>query len=120
MGVSERQQFPPCRNPWQYYPTDGEADLQFRMFSTLLSVVLLSAYLGWLVARPVPLLPNWMGALGSAAAVGYATTLTDSTGDLLRYLGYAEAHAAGVLADTAEEVQVSVTTFEKGLAFAWW
>lgn len=105
--MSERQPFPPCRNPWQYFPAQGEPDLQFRMFSTLLSMVLLGAYTGWLVVRPVPLLPNWLGALGAAGAVGYATTLPDGTGDLLRYLGYAAAHAAGVLLDTAEEVQVS-------------
>jgi hypothetical protein len=110
LGVTERQPFPPCRNPWQYHPVPGEPDLQFRMFNTLLATVLIGAYLGWLLVRPVPLFPNWLGALASAGVTGYATTLEDSVGDLMRYVGYAVVHTASVVTDTAEEVQVRTYT----------
>jgi hypothetical protein len=80
------------------------------MFNTLLATVLIGAYLGWLLVRPVPLFPNWLGALASAGVTGYATTLEDSVGDLMRYVGYAVVHTASVVTDTAEEVQVRTHT----------
>jgi hypothetical protein len=80
------------------------------MFNTLMATVLIGAYLGWLVVRPVPLFPNWLGALAAAGVTGYATTLEDSVGDLMRYVGYAMVHTASVATDTAEEVQVRTYT----------
>ena len=56
--------------------------------------------------RPVPLLPNWIGTLGAATILGYITTLRDSRGDLLRYLGYSISRSVGVVSRTIEDVQL--------------
>lgn len=106
LRLSSRRPFPPGNNPWQYYPAEGEPDLQFGMMSVLASAVLSAAYMGWLVGRIVPLLPNWIGALSAACSAGYLTTLQDGRGDMLRYLGYSLSRCMAVLSDSLEDVQL--------------
>ena len=76
------------------------------MMSALLSVLLSAAYTGWLLARCVPLLPNWLGALGGAVTVGYATTLPDGRGDLLRYIGHCLVCCFTVVAAAMDDVHL--------------
>lgn len=71
-----------------------------------MSVSFAAAYIGYLVARAVPLLPNWIGALGGAISAGYATTLPNGRGDLLRYMGHCLARCLSVIALTLEDVQL--------------
>lgn len=80
--------------------------LQFSMVSALVSISFAAAYVGYLIARVVPLLPNWIGALGGALSVGYATTLPNGRGDLLRYLGHCLTHCLTVVTDTVEDVEL--------------
>jgi len=76
------------------------------MTSALLGVLLCAAYAGWLLARWIPLLPNWLGALGSAATVGYAATLPDGRGDLLRYAGFCLVSSFTIATDTMDDVML--------------
>ena len=106
--LAERRPFPPgvSSNPWRYAPADGEVDLQFSMTAALLGVVLAGAYLGWLLARPVPLLPGWIGAIGGAAVLGYSATLRDRRGDMLRYLGHCLGACATVVSRTQQDARL--------------
>ena len=67
---------------------DTEKDLKgsvdFKMFNSLIGVVLLGTILGWVSSTYVPLLPGWLGALGTAGFLGYLGTLKDAIGDMLR------------------------------------
>lgn len=74
------------------------------MTSALLGVLLCAAYTSWLLARRIPLLPNWIGALGGAATVGYAATLPDGRGDLLRYVGFCLVSCFAVATATMDDV----------------
>lgn len=74
------------------------------MMGALSSAVLSAAYLGWLVGRIVPLLPNWLGALSAACTVGYLTTLQDGRGDMLRFLGFSLCRCVSVLSATVDDV----------------
>lgn len=74
--------------------------------STLISILFCAAYSGWLLAKLVPLLPNWIGALGGTITVGYAATLPDSRGDLLRYLGHCVVSCLSVVVTTLDEVML--------------
>jgi hypothetical protein len=107
LQLARRRPFPPCSNPWQYFPLEGEEDLGFSMFSTLASMVVIGAYSGWLLVRPVPLLPNWLGAVAGAGLLGYTTTVRDGRGDMLRLLGHSIARAVSVVGECASDVQLS-------------
>lgn len=104
--MAERRPFPPGSNPWRYSPEQDMRGPQFSMVSALLGVLLSAAYAGWLLARFVPLLPSWIGALGGAFTAGYATTLPDGRGDLLRYIGYCMASCFTVATTTMDDVQL--------------
>lgn len=106
LRLSSRRPFPPCSNPWQYFPAQGQPDLQFGMMGALAGTVLSAAYIGWLVGRAVPLLPNWVGALSAACVSGYLTTLQDGRGDMLRFLGYSLSRCLAVLSATLDDVQL--------------
>jgi hypothetical protein len=109
LGLAGRRPFP-GGNPWRYIAeaeADGEEkDLQFSMMPTILGVVFSAAYLGWLVARAIPLLPNWIGALAVASSAGYTTTLPDSRGDWLRFLGHCLVRCISVVSGTLDDVRL--------------
>jgi len=107
--MAERRPFPPGSNPWKYVPAGGEgevAELRFSMMHTLLAVVLSSAFMGWLVAKPIPLFPNWIGALGAAGVLGSAASLRDSRGDMLRYVGYCLHNCFSIVMMTFDDVEL--------------
>lgn len=113
--MAGRRPFPPGSNPWRYTAAvdggggnrdDATTLVQFSMVSALMSISFAAAYVGYLLARVVPLLPNWIGALGGALTVGYATTLPNGRGDLLRYLGHCLTHCLAVVSQTLEDVQL--------------
>jgi hypothetical protein len=106
LQLARRRPFPPCSNPWQYFPLEGEEDLGFSMFSTLVSMVVIGAYGGWLIVRLIPLLPNWLGAVAGASVLGYTSTVRDGRGDMLRLVGHSIARAAGVVGECASDVQL--------------
>ena len=85
MLMSERNQFPRTDNPWQYVhdPRDPES-VDFKMWNSLMGVVLMGTITGWSISSYVPLFPGWLGALGGASFFGYSGTLKDSRGDILR------------------------------------
>lgn len=110
LQLAGRRPFPPGNNPWRYSAMADSSNnspiLQFSMVSALMSISFAAAYVGYLIARVVPLLPNWLGALGGALSVGYATTLPNGRGDLLRYLGHCLTHCLTVVTDTVEDVEL--------------
>lgn len=85
MLLSSRKQFPPSDNPWKhiYDPEDRDA-IDFKMWNSLIGVILVGTVMGWSASTYVPLLPGWLGALGTASFLGYSGTLKDSRGDVLR------------------------------------
>ena len=85
MLMSERNQFPRTDNPWQYVhdPRDPES-VDFKMWNSLIGVVLMGTITGWSISAYIPLFPGWLGALGGASFLGYSGTLKDSRGDILR------------------------------------
>ena len=85
MLLSSRKQFPPSDNPWKhvYDPEDRDA-IDFKMWNSLIGIILMGTIMGWSASTYVPLLPGWLGALGSASFLGYSGTLKDSRGDVLR------------------------------------
>jgi hypothetical protein len=103
--LSERRPFPPGPNPWKYVAAEGEVDLlQYSMMKSLLATVFAGAFLGWLIAKPIPLFPNWIGAILGASALGGATTFRDSRGDLMRYLGHCVNSCVAVMGSTLDDV----------------
>lgn len=88
--LGERRNFPPfTENPWKYFPSEGEDDvLNFKMMNTIIGLVLSGAVIGWKIAKQIPLLPGWIGAIGGASSLGYGGTLRDGRGDMLRFLGH--------------------------------
>ena len=83
--LSSRKQFPPTENPWKhvYYPEDKDS-VNFKMWNSLIGIVVIGTLTGWSVSTYVPLLPGWLGAVGCAGFLGYLGTLKDSLGDMLR------------------------------------
>jgi hypothetical protein len=83
--LSNRKPFPPAENPWSYiYDPDQPGSLEFKMMNCLLCIVFGGAFLGWSIARSIPLFPGWLGALLLASSCGYLGTVRDPRGDLLR------------------------------------
>ena len=84
--LSPRKLFPATENPWQHvYNPDVKGSVDFKMLNSLIGVVLLGTLLGWTGSTYVPLLPGWLGALGSAVFLAYLGTLKDAMGDMLRW-----------------------------------
>lgn len=106
--VTSRRPFP-SSNPWQYQPSDEE-DLTFAMIPTLLIISVSCAYLGWSLAKPIPLVPNWLVALAAAGGGAYAATLQDTLGDLLRLYGHTLHQGLSEMLYTADEVHLRTTT----------
>lgn len=87
-NIGRRRPFPPSENPWQYRTSrDDPNSINFSMYSTILVVAVVSSSIGSSIAKPIPLFPNWIGALLAAGFCSYLTTLRDGRGDLLRFLG---------------------------------
>ncbi len=61
--------------------------MNFTMTRTLIAIGLIGAYVGWSVGQSIPLLPNWVAALGAGITLTYLTTSKSEYGDLLRYIG---------------------------------
>jgi hypothetical protein len=90
VGAAERRPFPPkTDNPWTYQIDDNDDDdkraarIEFNMMYSLVAM----AFVGSACASNLPWIPSWLGALGGAAALAYATTLRDARGDLARTMG---------------------------------
>ena len=85
MMLSSRKQFPETDNPWQYvYDPEVKDSINFKMWNSLIGIVMLGTIVGWIGSTYVPLLPGWLGALGLASFLGYLGTLKDALGDMLR------------------------------------
>ena len=107
MNLSTRKNYPPTDNPWSYKEVPGDPNyIPFNMYSTILSVMLISSYIGSNAVRPIPLFPNWIGALISAVFSGYACTFRDSRGDLLRYIGNSIVNCFNTFMQTSNEVNL--------------
>jgi hypothetical protein len=76
------------------------------MYTTLIAVTLVSASIGSSLAKPIPLFPNWIGALLAGGFCGYSATLRDGRGDLLRFMGNSAVSVCGVFYETAGEVDL--------------
>ena len=86
--LKNRAIFPASENPWSYTPRADTNDVPFNMMSALIGIVLAGGWIGWMCVKPIPLFPNWIGAVSGAAFFGYLGTLKDTKGDLLRFLGF--------------------------------
>jgi hypothetical protein len=112
--MAERRPYPPLkRNKFNF--DDGQApfgDIEnqevagFGLTQAMLATAASGAYLGWLTAKPVPLLPGWLGAVTGAGMFGYATSVQNRRGDLLRYLGHSMLRSYSTVASTAADVQL--------------
>ena len=108
--LAERRPYPPCENPWKYQAFEGDSHSDFSMTPALLAVTFGGGLLGWMGAKPIPLLPGWIGAVGTAACFGYVATIPDSRGDMLRFFGHSVSSATGALATAIDDVLLKEKT----------
>lgn len=93
-----RRNFPPD-------PADDPDNLvKYSMINSLLAIIFASFLIGWNLFRPIPLIPNWIGSILMACIIGYASTFSDSRGDLIRFSGHSLTSAMGLLMGIADEV----------------
>lgn len=89
--LAERRPFPPPESP---YDISGEnqstmlSSFPYSAWQACMGVIFVSGLLGWNSVKPIPLVPSWLGAAGMALFAAYLFTLSDSTGDGLRFIGY--------------------------------
>ena len=106
-NLTNRRPYPPSENPWSHrFNPDDPNSIQFSMYSTLLAIMLLGSTLGSNLAKPIPLFPSWIGALGAAGFCGYTSTLRDGRGDLLRYMGNSIVNCWSAFAEMSTEVDL--------------
>ena len=111
--LAERRPYPPNDNPWKYNRKDELYDPsipEFSMTSTLIALVLSGAFVGWSIAKPIPLFPTWIGVILGATFLGYGGTLLDGRGDMLRFLGHTVKNVFSALLQLAEEVDLKENT----------
>jgi hypothetical protein len=112
--LSERRPFPPGHSPWRYGPQSPHYDnrllAQFSMANVLFVLSLTGGIIGWWLTRPVPLFPNWLGAIGGASLLGYSATFLDGRGDLFRFLGHTLLAVIGALLRIADESRLRDNT----------
>jgi hypothetical protein len=104
--ISGRASFPPVENPWRCKEPIDKSGVPFSMISTIVSILFMGAILGSMV----PLLPNWLGALGGAGFLGYVTTTRNPRGDLLRFFGHSVSVSLSELSHTADDVYLREKT----------
>lgn len=111
--LAPRRPFPPGPNPWRYNQDESYFDPsipKFSMTNVLICLLLGGGTLGWMIAKPIPLFPTWLGAMGGAACAGYCGTLLDGVGDFLRFLGHTLLCIFSFLFSVADDVQLRVNT----------
>lgn len=89
--LAERRPFPPPQYPNDHSGENHNVLLVSFPYSTwqaCMGVIFISGCLGWNGVKPIPLVPSWLGAVGVAVFAVYLSTLGDSTGDGLRFVGY--------------------------------
>jgi hypothetical protein len=96
--LTDRRPFPPHK--------DDDPDVVFSGFRSMVSLFVVGSVVGWNLVRPIPLFPSWLGGLFVACVVLYASTFTDATGDLLRFVGYTVATTWQSLMHTANDVDL--------------
>lgn len=96
--LTDRRPFPP--------PKDDDPDVVFSGFQSMVSLFVAGSVVGWNLVKPIPLFPSWLGGLFVACVVLYASTFTDATGDLLRFVGYTVATTWQSLMHTANDVDL--------------
>mmetsp|Transcript_10318 Transcript_10318/g.9966 ORF Transcript_10318/g.9966 Transcript_10318/m.9966 type:complete len:388 (+) Transcript_10318:182-1345(+) len=103
--ATSRKPFPPSENPWKYnYDPEVKGSIKFKMINSIVGIILCGTVIGWSISRYVPLLPGWLGAVTSAAFLGYLGTLKDSIGDVLRFVGYSLDECMTYLFATSNDV----------------
>ena len=108
--LGERRNFPPfTENPWKYFPSEEDNVLEFKMMNTLIGLVMSGAIIGWKIAKQIPLLPGWIGAIGGASSLGYGGTLRDGRGDMLRFLGHSLHAILREVSQTMDDVKLKET-----------
>ncbi len=111
--LAPRRPFPPGTNPWRYSRNDPYYDPnlpKFSMTNVLFSLFLLGSFVGWSIAKPIPLFPSWLGAIGGALAMVYGGTLLDAIGDFLRFIGHTVLSVLSFLFGIADEVDLRENT----------
>jgi hypothetical protein len=106
-NIGRRRPYPPSENPWQYKASrDDPNSINFSMYSTILVVAVVGSSIGSSIAKPIPLFPNWIGALLAAGFCSYLTTLRDSRGDLLRFIGNSGVGCWSAFYEVSQEVDL--------------
>ena len=103
--MTKRKGFPDLGDPWKYKPSrtsspaagnidsdtidddrilPSQAIHNYSMVKILIVSSILGSIIGGKIAKPIPLFPNWIGAIIGAGFTAYTTTFPDSLGDLLR------------------------------------
>eukprot|EP00602_Paraphysomonas_sp_CaronLab_P001287 CAMPEP_0185022476 /NCGR_PEP_ID=MMETSP1103-20130426/5179_1 /TAXON_ID=36769 /ORGANISM="Paraphysomonas bandaiensis, Strain Caron Lab Isolate" /LENGTH=323 /DNA_ID=CAMNT_0027554553 /DNA_START=166 /DNA_END=1137 /DNA_ORIENTATION=- len=102
-AVRRRHPFPPVENPWTYR-RDVPADPPFDMVQSLAGVSIAGGYMGWALAKVIPLVPGWITSLVTILVLCQTATRRSSQGDLVRYIGHSVVSALGEVKDAASEV----------------
>jgi hypothetical protein len=83
--ITKRRGFPNLDDPWRYRPRSPK-DVEFNMTYALIASAIMGAILGRVISSFIPLLPGWISTLGLAIFTGYMCTVSDPSGDLIRYI----------------------------------
>ena len=114
--LTKRKGFPHIGDPWKYKPysidrrssrgrvaadiDDRDDDMMsnqlsppppmvienYSMMKIIIASVILGGMIGRLIAKPIPLFPNWIGSLLGAGFLAYVSTMGDTRGDITRYV----------------------------------
>lgn len=107
LNMRRRTPFPQSENPWRYtYDAADPVSVDFSMTRAMMGVSVIGVLLGWSVAKQIPLLPGWIGALGGGGVFAYYSTVRDSRGDLLRFVGNTAVSSLKDVQAAGEDVQL--------------
>lgn len=110
ISLSPRRPFPSDENPWKYKPYEDDPVPDFSMSRILLVNILWGTLLGWVISKPIPLFPGWLGAISGASVLGYTSTLQDSKGDFFRLIGVGIYGLLSHAATASEDVELKEKT----------
>lgn len=86
------------------------SSIDFSMVNTIIASTFAGFITGSRIAKFIPLLAGWIGALVGAVCMGYATTFHDGRGDMLRFMGWNIVNGCNEVLATMEDVGLQEKT----------
>lgn len=112
LNLKDRKPYPPGDNPWKYEPDpEDRRALEYSQYQAMGASIAIGAITGWSATKPIPLVPSWIVGLGLGLSSGYMSTLKDSRGDLVRFMG-------NTVVLTVEEIRGLSEDVKLGLKFS--